>query len=116
MDSSKFYQNIISVRDGKSGHAIELVSIGRLRKLIYDGFDINEQDEDGNTYLHNFCYDNNFFPIKLLCEAGASLDIKNSKGVTPIQIVEKRKEYENPRRIFELLVSYGHGNKSNVIE
>ncbi len=59
--------------------------------LIKHGTDINAQDNDGNTYLHNPEIDEE--TCRLLLDSGARTDIKNKDGKTALQLArEKKKE------------------------
>ncbi len=51
---------------------------------------MNAQDNKGNTPLHYCVAYNNVTVMKVLLEKGASLDIKNNKGLNPIQFALDR--------------------------
>ena len=104
MNSGILYENI-EITEPKV--ICRLITVEKLKQLVAEGFDINEQNEEGNTYLHKFTDDNNFFPIKLLCEAGADLEVKNKDGLTPYQIADGRKGHTHPDMIRRLLISHG---------
>lgn len=57
-----------------------------IRKLIDRGVDINQQDERGNTVLHNAALSNNLKLLKLICECGAKINIQNNDKQTPFDI------------------------------
>lgn len=51
---------------------------------------MNVQDNKGNTPLHYSVAYNNPTVMKILLERGASLDIKNNKGLDPIEFAIDR--------------------------
>ncbi|CAF0818866.1 unnamed protein product [Rotaria sp. Silwood1] len=57
-----------------------------VRLLIAKGADTNCQDSNGNTALHMCVIYNRIQMVDLLCELGASLDIKNRQGLTPLTL------------------------------
>lgn len=92
-------------RKGKRG--IRLIGVEKLKSYIDNGFNINAKDPEGNTELHRAADDNLFNKVKLLCEAGADVNIKNNKGLRPIDIVSLKKEYFIPCGIIKILLRYG---------
>ncbi|CAF1176893.1 unnamed protein product [Adineta steineri] len=65
-----------------------------VRLLVAKGADTNCQDSNGNTALHMCVIYNRIAMVDLLYELGASLDIKNRQGLTPLTLaaVKARKE------------------------
>ncbi|CAF1428841.1 unnamed protein product [Adineta ricciae] len=57
-----------------------------VRLLIAKGADTNCQDSNGNTALHMCVIYNRIPMVDLLYELGASLDIKNRQGLTPLTL------------------------------
>ena len=72
-----------------------------------DDIDINAQDIDGNTPLHFAIISGVSRIVRLLLQNGASIDIKNKSGLTPVQSAMKEKRIE----IYNILQS----NKKYVI-
>ncbi|WP_265032766.1 ankyrin repeat domain-containing protein [Wolbachia endosymbiont (group A) of Sicus ferrugineus] len=64
------------------GYAIGSRGIAEL--LIKNGSNIDFQDEDGDTLLHNAAHNGNIEEIEFLTENSANTDIKNAQGVTPL--------------------------------
>jgi ankyrin repeat protein len=68
-----------------------------LELLLDNGADINDKSklpEGTHTPLHEAVYQLNVVFIKYLLERGANYNIKNFKGLTPLQLLEKGKERE----------------------
>ena len=63
--------------------------IKSLKYLLKNGVDVNEQDKEGNTPLHNllYCNSNTRERAEILINNGAFLEIKNKKGETPLNMV-----------------------------
>ncbi len=58
--------------------------LGKVQAYLEAGWDVNEKDENGWTALH-FAAQNNSVPIgRLLIEAGADIEAKDSYGNTPL--------------------------------
>ena len=57
-----------------------------LDKLISYGCDLNAQDNEGNTPLHDFVAIEGDEIYRMLLKRGAALNIKNNRGETPIDI------------------------------
>ncbi len=73
-------QMVSDVRD------LSFMPLKDLKDLIDSGLNINEQDEEGNTYLHHYIKKGDSVMAKLLCEAGADIDLKNMYGKSPIDV------------------------------
>jgi len=56
--------------------------------LLKHGFDINQQDEKGNTILHNAVKLKDEEVVKFLLKAGADRNIKNNQGKIPIELTD----------------------------
>ncbi|MBR5879374.1 MAG: ankyrin repeat domain-containing protein, partial [Akkermansia sp.] len=54
--------------------------------LLKHGADINAQDEDGDTVLHDAVIANEPEIVQMLLEAGADVSIRNEEGQTPEDI------------------------------
>ncbi|WP_353275797.1 ankyrin repeat domain-containing protein [Wolbachia endosymbiont (group A) of Pipizella viduata] len=52
--------------------------------MIKNGSNIDFQDEDGDTLLHNAAHNGNIEEIEFLTENSANTDIKNAQGDTPL--------------------------------
>jgi ankyrin repeat protein len=74
---------------------MELIKVGKqsmlINKLKYysrlENFNINEQNEYGNTLLHTACRVRNYEIVKILLETyNAKVDIKNEDGRTALHI------------------------------
>ncbi len=67
----------------------ETIAIATL--LLEAGADVNKGDADGNYPIINAVRNNNSELVKLFLEKGANLDLKNSKGETPLSIATSMK-------------------------
>ena len=54
--------------------------------------DVDEQDEEGNTYLHLAAEKGDVHDISIAVRSGASLTIENRSGSTPLEIAEIRRK------------------------
>lgn len=63
---------------------LSLISLGDLKDLIDSGLNVNEQDSEGNTYLHHYISKGDSVMVDLLCQAGADASIKNIYGKAPV--------------------------------
>jgi len=64
--------------------AVTDFQLDKVQAYLESDWDVNEQDENGWTALH-FAAQNNSVPIgKLLIEAGADIEAKDSYGNTPL--------------------------------
>ncbi len=85
-----FLQNGASVKIAdKTGRTpIQIArDIDSLKLLLQFGADINEKDNEGNTFLHSIS-SNGEFADKLawIIQQGAKIDAKNNKGYTPVRV------------------------------
>ena len=62
------------------------IRLSELKDLIDSGLNINEQDEEGNTYLHYCIKSGNSEMVKILCQSGANIELKNIYGKSPVDI------------------------------
>jgi ankyrin repeat protein len=62
------------------------MSLRNLEDLIDAGFNINEQDFEGNTYLHYCIKLCNVKLIETLCKAGANIYVENIYRKMPIDV------------------------------
>ena len=51
--------------------------------------DVNKKNKNGDTALHFAFKIKNYDIIQLLLEYGASIKIKNNKGITPFEVANK---------------------------
>lgn len=63
---------------------------GKITKLIKDGADIDAQDDEGMTALMHAVFHDYYDAAEILFKAGANLTIKNSVGISAVDIAEKR--------------------------
>lgn len=68
----------ISFDDIKNGDVIKIT------QAINDGADVNKPDENGWTPLMLAAYSGNKDIVKLLIDKGASINMKNTVGITPL--------------------------------
>lgn len=76
-------------------------------------FDIDTQDEDGNTALHRACKSGRSEMVEALLRLGARRDIPNREGQTPRELASVRRHHISAP-ILELLDTYGAGEQSGV--
>lgn len=60
-------------------------SVENLKNKSSSGFNINEQDANGDTNVHVYVKDNFYPSVRIFCEAGADVNIKDNKGVSPLE-------------------------------
>jgi hypothetical protein len=66
--------------------AVRHSNLERVKRLIDNGVNLDEQDKYGMTALHYAVrYDSNIGIIHLLIDKGASLEIKNNHDKTPLE-------------------------------
>ncbi|KMQ50170.1 Ankyrin [Chitinispirillum alkaliphilum] len=69
-----------------------------MRSIITDlcdmGININAQNNEGKTALHQACYNRDYEMIKTLVENGARTDIQDNQGMTPLTKATKRGFHE----------------------
>lgn len=63
-------------------NAVAEGSIDMIKEFISNGFNVNEQDPDGNSLLAKACICDHSELVKFLIDAGADLNIANNKGQT----------------------------------
>lgn len=107
--ATPYYDELRSGWDWILARDLDLFSMA-LKKT---GFDVNTQDDDGNTFLHKLCrvdsnysHDaakNTYRKVKFLLDAGADPSITNSRDETPLILAAK----DNLKaKTVELLLSY----------
>jgi ankyrin repeat protein len=73
--------------------------------LLNAGVNIDARDKDGNTPLIQLQYDDTTFdyqPTELLAQKGASLDLKNNRGCTAIEVALRRQKTPLVRKLSAL--------------
>jgi ankyrin repeat protein len=86
-----------------------------LKDKISRGFDINKQDENGDTELHMYVKDNFYPTVKAYCEAGADVNVRDKEGNSPLQTIMKNSRHDKAipgmdgwsNEIFKILLKYG---------
>lgn len=71
--------------------AVDRGNFAKVKQLVSQGLDINQQDKDGNTALMISSRNHNLNITKFLLANGANKLIKNQKGQTALDIATKRK-------------------------
>ncbi|XP_032241225.2 protein phosphatase 1 regulatory subunit 12A isoform X4 [Nematostella vectensis] len=64
--------------------AVSSGDVDEVKKLLAKGADINYQNVDGLTALHQACIDENFDLVKVLVDKGASMDVRDNEGWTSL--------------------------------
>lgn len=76
----------------------QILSQDEFNVFILGGLDVDERDKQGNTYIHLFIMSGDLEAVKLLCDSGANLELKNKIGKKPIESAfEKFKEFPSDR-------------------
>lgn len=57
-----------------------------LKSLIDIGYDVNQQDEDGCTLLHDAVRDDDIDRVRLLIDSNADVNIKNNDRIMPLHL------------------------------
>ena len=81
---------------GFSIDAFSAVRHGRkddVASVIENGFPLDSQNKYGNTLVHIAVQNNHKRILKTLLRSGAKVDIKNGKGMLPIDYASKYKYY-----------------------
>ena len=107
--------NIIKVIT--SSESIEY-KIKKIQKIYNRGYNINIQDEEGNTALHYACEYENVVLVKHLIRYGSNCYIKNNYNITPLNVAVDRNcinivqvltgiyyEYDIPSILCEALIN-----------
>ncbi|MDJ0832569.1 MAG: ankyrin repeat domain-containing protein [Gammaproteobacteria bacterium] len=96
--------HIAAVEMGARKHKI-------IQLMLEKGADVNHQDAEGNTVLHEICSDR-YIPIQnstinKLFEAGADFECKNNNGMTPIMYLAWNSENTKKLSILKLFAKLG---------
>lgn len=89
------FQNIID--------AIIFQNLETLFQLMPKGFDINQQDQDGNTLLMVACSNRQVDAVQFILDAGANPNILNAQNRSAITLLVMAKDYS----LVKLLLRYG---------
>ena len=88
------------------------MSLKSIEDLIEAGFNINEQDLEGNTYLHHCIKSCDIKLIETLCKAGANIYVKNIYRKMPIDSAWE-KSYK--KGVFDAILTHS-GMASSVAD
>ena len=84
--------------------AVECTQERCVALLLLDKVELDSVDKDGNTSLHIAAADGSSKIAKMLCQAGASLTIKNRVWAVSLKkLPKKRKNYKNYIIIFTII-------------
>jgi hypothetical protein len=78
-------QNLLHVNATEGNPQIAQLALKHVRGINV----INARDENGETPLFIAAAQGNFDAVKIYCEAGADNDIRNDKGLTPMDIAKQ---------------------------
>ena len=71
-------------------NAIKEGDLNKLKESIYEGTDINIQDDFGWTAAHSVCAAGNLEAIKCLHKLGANIEAKDNQGNSPFNLAFKK--------------------------
>ena len=74
-----------------AGGRSQNVTVEAARYLVELGVDVNAADEEGNTALHRAALNGLDPVVQLLVERGASIDVTNKLGQTPLMLTRPRR-------------------------
>lgn len=77
-----FKKKWLSLQAHDLWNAAKSGDVETVKKFIDAGFDVNSQDNSGNTLLHYACYKQNWLLIDFLLDKKTSSDIKNNNQKT----------------------------------
>lgn len=83
-----------------------IIDRNELNVFIFGGFDIDDQDRLGNSYLHLLVMSGDSEGVKLFCDTGVNVELKNKAGKQAIDIsLDKFKEFpsENNKKIIDII-------------
>ena len=72
-------------------------------RAIYNGANIEAQDNDGNTPLHHASYNRHLEVVKILIELGANIEAQNKDGDTPLHYAS----YNRHPKVVKMLIELG---------
>jgi len=113
LDISNPGSQILIENHNKKNNFIQFIKQGKLeetKELIKEGFNINQQDNDGDTALHWASSYERFQIVEELLKADAKTDIKNKHGSTALEI-SKQFDHSEISKLIE-----NHNKKNNFIQ
>jgi ankyrin repeat protein len=69
-------------------YAAAAKAISTLRFLLSKGLYVDLADNTGSTALHTATLQQDFNTMRVLCEAGADINVKNESYMSPLDIAE----------------------------
>ena len=80
-------------------------NFNELSKLLKNpDTDLNDRNSNGFTPLADVAYENNYIGIKMLCDAGADIDIVDNDGRTPLMLAVLKNIFHDDYRCIHILV------------
>jgi ankyrin repeat protein len=89
--------------DAGTGTCKEASPRAASQQLLTSGVDVNTQNNEGDTPLHDACHDGTTFSAEVLLKAGAAVDKTNRHGETPLHYAC----YRGCPRLTTLLLRWG---------
>jgi uncharacterized protein len=92
-----------------------LASLGQIRavkEMLVNQYDPNEKDDNGCTAVMVAAQRNDFEMLQLLAKYGASLDVKDSCGRTPLGWAER---YKNAKMVSFIKEEYSKAEIKNIV-
>jgi ankyrin repeat protein len=68
-----------------------------LKYLLEHSANVNAVDNEGKTPIYSGAYDGNLKTVKMLCEYGANLLLKDNDNLTILEYAVSRKEFETAK-------------------
>ncbi|KAK3095502.1 hypothetical protein FSP39_015434 [Pinctada imbricata] len=98
--------------------AVEENNISEIESMIFRGFDVNKQDDRGNSILHKAVErDSHLEVLMTLLANGADVNLENKDGKTPVALAIKNGSDEMVRKLFELeqLIHYDDSDRNCLL-